>query len=68
MPQWYVSAWRDAGFCWGGDWQTIKDPMHFSWKGPKATPGYDDVPAPFPPSTSAGDFTQVAFSGQDRLR
>jgi hypothetical protein len=38
--------------------------MHFSWKGPKATPGYDDVPAPFPPSTSAGDFTQVAFSGQ----
>ncbi len=64
MPQWYVSAWRDAGFCWGGDWQTIKDPMHFSWKGPKATPGYDDVPGPFPPSTSAGDYTQVGFSGK----
>ena len=64
MPQWYVSAWRDAGFCWGGDWQTIKDPMHFSWKGPAATPGYVDVPTPFPPSTSAGDFTQLAFSGK----
>ena len=40
MPPWFVDAWRSAGFCWGGDWQEVKDPMHFSWKGPAYTPGY----------------------------
>ena len=40
MPEWFVKAWTDAGWCWGGDWQTIKDPMHFSWQGPLYTPGY----------------------------
>ena len=40
MPEWFVKAWTGAGWCWGGDWQTIKDPMHFSWQGPLYTPGY----------------------------
>jgi hypothetical protein len=34
FPEWFVDAWRDAGFCWGGDWTTAKDAMHFSWMGP----------------------------------
>jgi hypothetical protein len=34
MPPWFVQIWRDAGFCWGGDWEDSKDPMHFSWVGP----------------------------------
>ncbi|MDH4308870.1 MAG: M15 family metallopeptidase, partial [Acidimicrobiia bacterium] len=34
IPAWYVEAWRDAGFCWGGDWIESKDPMHFAWEGP----------------------------------
>jgi len=43
MPEWYVQAWRDAGFCWGGDWAFSKDPMHFSWMGP--APGSGGLPA-----------------------
>ena len=42
MPHWYVQAWRDAGFCWGGDWAYSKDPMHFSWMGP--APGSGGLP------------------------
>ncbi len=42
MPAWFVEAWTDAGFCWGGHWVDVKDPMHFSWKGPHFTPGYSD--------------------------
>ncbi len=53
MPQWYVDAWTDAGFCWGGHWIDIKDPMHFSWMGPVATPGYGPRLAPYPPLTTA---------------
>jgi hypothetical protein len=34
MPPWFVQIWRDAGFCWGGDWEDSKDTMHFSWIGP----------------------------------
>ncbi|MFH1329456.1 MAG: M15 family metallopeptidase [Actinomycetota bacterium] len=56
MPAWFVSAWTDAGWCWGGDWQDVKDAMHFSWQGPLYTPGYE-TPAPFPPATSAAGFT-----------
>jgi hypothetical protein len=37
MPTWFVEAWTAAGFCWGGDWLTAKDPMHFSWLGPAAS-------------------------------
>ncbi len=63
MPPWYVQAWQDAGFCWGGDWVSIKDAMHFSWMGPAATPGYGDIPAPSPPTNSSSQFTRVAFNG-----
>ena len=58
MPAWFVNAWTDAGWCWGGDWQTKKDPMHFSWEGPLATPGYQ-TPAPFPPRTAPAAFTRA---------
>jgi hypothetical protein len=61
MPEWFIQAWRDAGFCWGGDWQTIKDSMHFSWKGPLRTPGYGSLPTPYAPITAAGDYTQVPY-------
>ena len=62
MPAWFVEAWTDAGWCWGGAWQTIKDSMHFSWQGPLATPGYT-TPAPFPPRTAAAAFTRtLSFS------
>ena len=38
MPAWFVDVWRDAGFCWGGDWRFSKDAMHFSWMGPGSGP------------------------------
>lgn len=62
MPGWYVSAWEEAGFCWGGDWTSAKDPMHFSWKGPISTPGYGSLPAPYPARTAPGDFTKAVVS------
>lgn len=46
MPQWYIQAWRDAGFCWGGDWGFSKDPMHFSWMGPAPGSGGLSMLAP----------------------
>jgi len=63
MPQWFVNAWRDAGFCWGGDWETVKDPMHFSWKGPAATPGYGLIPAPYAPRSSSASFSSKVLNG-----
>jgi len=61
LPAWFVRAWTDAGWCWGGAWQTIKDPMHFSWQGPLATPGYR-APAPFAPRHLPADFSRsLAF-------
>lgn len=63
MPAWYVAAWTEAGFCWGGDWKNIKDPMHFAWKGPIATEGYGPVPAPYPPNTAVGNYSTAAFTG-----
>ena len=63
MPDWYVKAWTDAGFCWGGDWQSIKDAMHFSWRGPAATPGYPASPAPQPAVTSVDLFRTSGFTG-----
>jgi hypothetical protein len=62
MPGWFIDAWREAGFCWGGDWQTIKDPMHFSWQGPLATPGYGTLPKPFDPVTRPSDYGSVETS------
>ncbi|MEE9297663.1 MAG: M15 family metallopeptidase [Acidimicrobiia bacterium] len=62
MPTWFVDAWRDAGWCWGGDWISIKDPMHFAWMGPIHTPGYGPDPAPYPADTAASSFdTSVAL-------
>ena len=58
MPKWFVDAWREAGFCWGGDWVNVKDPMHFSWMGPLATPGYGALPKPIKPKTSPAFFTK----------
>lgn len=58
MPGWFVDAWTEAGWCWGGDWQTIKDPMHFSWMGPIHTPGYDMSSAPpQPPKVAFSDYS-----------
>jgi hypothetical protein len=62
MPDWFVQAFRDAGFCWGGDWMYLKDTMHFAWKGPAATPGYGSLPKPYPPNTAAAAFTDTAWS------
>jgi hypothetical protein len=60
LPSWYVDAWRAAGFCWGGDWVgDRKDPMHFSWMGPGATPGYGSVPPPYPSLAPRAGFTQT---------
>jgi len=66
LPDWFVAAWTDAGWCWGGDWQTIKDPMHFSWMGPLHTPGYVDS-GPVPPRTAAAPFIRsiVFFTALD---
>ncbi len=61
MPAWFVRAWTDAGWCWGGDWEDIKDPMHFSWRGPLHTSEYV-VPEPFAPATAASAFRRsVSF-------
>lgn len=30
MPRWFVNLWKARGFGWGGDWSSVKDPMHFS--------------------------------------
>ena len=60
MPDWFVKTWQDAGFCWGGHWQGSKDPMHFSWTGPGATPDPDDSLKPLPPKTARTAFRQVA--------
>ncbi len=61
MPDWFVQAWRDAGFCWGGDWKVFKDPMHFSWQGPAFTPGYGLPAASYPVSTTATNLTKKVF-------
>ncbi|MGH8916579.1 MAG: M15 family metallopeptidase, partial [Acidimicrobiia bacterium] len=62
IPSWYVQVWRDAGFCWGGDWANAKDPMHFSWIGPATTASASDAVAPRPPLTSSRSFGAVNAS------
>lgn len=66
MPDWFVDAWRDAGFCWGGDWFDFKDPMHFAWQGPGATPGFGP-PAPDLPVHTAGRPFDVKTSEESTL-
>jgi hypothetical protein len=58
MPEWFVRAWTDAGWCWGGHWQTIKDPMHFSWQGPLHTAGVPPL-VPRPVRTAPEAFTRA---------
>ncbi len=63
MPGWFVDAWTEAGWCWGGDWISLKDPMHFSWMGPIHTPDYGPVPAPYPPLTAPAPFDRAVEFG-----
>ena len=56
LPDWWVNAFLDAGFCWGGLWIGSKDAMHFAWQGP-AFSGYDALPLPYEPLTDAVPFT-----------
>jgi hypothetical protein len=58
MPTWFVDSWRDAGFCWGGDWQDKKDAMHYSWNGPAFTDGIAPGPI-YAPLSGEGDFGSV---------
>lgn len=62
MPPSFRQAWIDAGYCWGGQWVDIKDTMHYSWMGPRATPGYGGRLAPYPPLTAAAPYTTVGMS------
>jgi hypothetical protein len=59
MPSWFVNAWSDSGFCWGGYWISVKDAMHYSWRGPLFTPGITQLPKAYPPSTSPESFTRT---------
>lgn len=59
MPKWFVDVWRDAGFCWGGDWQYSKDTMHFSWIGPGAGSGVSKSLDPKSPNTVLRNFGGV---------
>lgn len=61
MPAWFVKAWTDAGFCWGGDWSLSKDPMHFSWQGPGFTDGFGTPDPSYPVKTAATDFSSKVF-------
>ncbi len=55
MPAWWVDAFEEAGFCWGGAWFGAKDAMHLSWQGPAFTDGAD-LPMAYPPLTDAVPF------------
>lgn len=30
MPRWFIDLWKAEGFGWGGDWNSVKDAMHYS--------------------------------------
>jgi len=61
MPAWFVRAWTDAGFCWGGDWIDQSDAMHFSWRGPNFGSRAGHLPSSYPPLTDVDDFSSVTF-------
>jgi hypothetical protein len=63
MPSWFVDSFVDSGWCWGGQWVTVKDAMHYSWSGPGQTPGYPGRPAPYPPLTNPAPYNRTGFSG-----
>ena len=62
MPPWFVNVWSDAGFCWGGNWISVKDAMHFNWRGPAFTDGFTTLPAAYSPLTSAQGFTRTMYT------
>ncbi|MFH1236557.1 MAG: M15 family metallopeptidase [Parcubacteria group bacterium] len=33
IPLEIIKAFKDNGFEWGGNWTSVKDPMHFEWRG-----------------------------------
>jgi hypothetical protein len=33
LPQEVIDAFKNNGFTWGGDWRSVKDYMHFHYKG-----------------------------------
>jgi hypothetical protein len=35
MPAALIKVFRNHGFTWGGDWNSVKDYMHFEWHGEK---------------------------------
>lgn len=59
MPEWWVEAFLDAGFCWGGLWIGSKDSMHLAWQGP-AFSRYDTLPLPYEPLTKPARLGQRA--------
>ncbi len=61
MPPGFVQAWRDAGFCWGGDYIFGKDAMHYGWIGPAFEAGKTARFAPYPALTSQANYTSMAL-------
>lgn len=61
LPDWWVRAFEEAGFCWGGRWFGRKDTMHFSWMGPMFS-GDVSLPSPYAPLTDAVPFGPRAAS------
>lgn len=59
MPSWFVDSFSDAGFCWGGYWISVKDAMHYNWRGPAFTESITELPSSYPPLTSARSFDSV---------
>jgi hypothetical protein len=60
MPEWFVQAFKDAGFCWGGDWLNQKDAQHYSWSGQFPAGELDSRWKPYAPLTSASGFEAAA--------
>ena len=58
MPGWFVDVWSNSGFCWGGYWISVKDAMHYNWRGPLFTPGITELAPSYPPTTSVESFTR----------
>ena len=61
MPGWFVNAWTDAGFCWGGNWIEHSDAMHFSWRGPSFGSRAGQLPDAYPPLTDVDDFSREIY-------
>ena len=60
MPDWFVDTFREAGFCWGGDWKYSKDAMHYSYMGPGSHEGTGGSLSPIAPKTANQAYLPVA--------